>query len=202
MAKHRKEGFVHGVMVLPLYFGEASKESVGKIILTEGERAVISLDPGKYEKSLTHLLTPKGGLTLGGYSDEVAPKTPTTQVEYPWPDELPGVPANEKPTYSFREYYNLVRKEKELMMFLESFKGGKYEAYTFQKITTDVDFFERVYGKFTQQEHYNYVLERKRRAELWESFNQKKSNSDSDTTKPRLMDRVRRFLNMKTSARN
>lgn len=187
MAKHRKEGFVHGVMVLPLYFGEASKESVGKIILTEGERAVISLDPGKYEKSLTHLLTPKGGLTLGGYSDEVAPKTT----------------ANEKPTYSFREYYNnLVRKEKELMMFLESFKGGKYDAYTFQKITTDVNFFERVYGKFTQQEHYNYVLERKKRAELWESFNQKKSNSDSDTTKPRLRDRVRRFLNMKTSAPN
>ena len=190
MAKHRKEGFVHGVMVLPLYFGEASKESVGKIILTEGERAVISLDPGKYEKSLTHLLTPKGGLTLGGYSDEVVP----AGVEY-------NIPLIGELRYHHHRI-ELIKREKELMMFLESFKGGKYDAYTFQKITTDMNFFERVYGKFTQQEHYNYVLERKKRAELWESFNQKKSNSDSDTTKPRLRDRVRRFLSMKTSAPN
>ena len=85
MSKHRKDTINSGVMVCPVYLGAASKERIGKAIITEGQEVVLVLDENQVGKSVAKLLSPGGGLpmSINNRSSESEGLEPSDNSELP-----------------------------------------------------------------------------------------------------------------------
>lgn len=61
MAKHRADGPINDVMVTDMYIGD---EAIGKIIMTDGENAVLVFDEKTVGRSVKKLLEPDSLLAI------------------------------------------------------------------------------------------------------------------------------------------
>lgn len=72
MAKHRAEGPCPDVLVTELYLGTPVPENiVGKLIMTEDEKAVLIFDEKTVGRSVKKLLEPRGALPLSSTDENV-----------------------------------------------------------------------------------------------------------------------------------
>lgn len=71
MAKHRAEGPCPDVLVTELYLGTPVPENiVGKLVMTEDEKAVLIFDEETVGRSVKKLLEPRGALPLSSTDDQ------------------------------------------------------------------------------------------------------------------------------------